>query len=175
MRWLGVGSVDGAMHAWWTIGLAAAACVIVGLWRRSTQLGPVAALGLSLGALVLLGPVVHPWYLLWAIVPLAVSGSMAIRRAVAVLSVALVLFVLPGGVQPGIPALVGATVGAAGVLSVLVVLTGLGRRQLLAPLVAGPIVGKRGAVIALRWPRPSAGSATAVLEPVPGPNLDARS
>jgi hypothetical protein len=133
-RWFGVASVDEAMHAWWLIGLVAAACVFVGLWRRSAQIGPVAALGLSLAAFVVLGPVVHPWYLLWAIVPLAAAGSMPIRRAVAALSAALVMFVLPGGVQPGMAALTGAVLGAGSVLVAFVILTGLGRHQLWAPL-----------------------------------------
>jgi hypothetical protein len=155
-QWLGVATMDEAMHVWWFMGLASAVCVFVGLWRRSAQLGPVAALGLSLAAFVVLGPVVHPWYLLWAIVPLAVAGSVPIRRAVAVLSVALVLFVLPGGVQPGMPALTGAVLGAGAVLAAFVVLTGLGRHQLWAPVAAVPIpvpvpVGdNRGGVLELR-------------------------
>jgi hypothetical protein len=151
-HWLGVASVDEAMHAWWMIGLVVAACTCVGLWRRSTQLGPVVALGLSLGAIVLLGPVVHPWYLLWAIVPLAVAGSVPIRRALAVLSAVLVMFVLPGGVQPGMPALTGAVLGTGAVLVAFVVLTGLGRHQLWAPLAPVPVsvVDGRGGVLELR-------------------------
>jgi hypothetical protein len=146
-QWLGVATVDEAMRVCWLAGLATAVCLCVGLWRRSAQYGPVAALGLSLAAFVVLGPVVHPWYLLWAIVPLAVAGSMSVRRAVAVLSAALVLFVPPGGVEPGIPALVGAVLGAGAVLAAFVAFTGLGRRQLRAPLAAevgvdvGPEVG----------------------------------
>ncbi|GII25400.1 polyprenol phosphomannose-dependent alpha 1,6 mannosyltransferase MptB [Planosporangium mesophilum] len=170
-EWLGLTTVDAAMHAWWTVGLGAAACVFVELWRRSPQIGPVAALGLSLGALVMLGPVVHPWYLLWAIVPLAMSGSATVRRWVAVLSVALVVFVLPGGVQPGIPALTGAVMGTGAVLVGFVVLTGLGRRQFLAPLVIGG-GGGNVAVPDLRWLRPvgSTASATVALEPVAAPS-----
>jgi hypothetical protein len=137
-EWSGVATLDQAMHAWWLIGLVAACCVFAGLWR-STQFGPVAALGLSLAAFVLLGPVVHPWYLLWAIVPLAAAGSTSVRRAVAVLSAALVMFVLPGGVQPGVPALTGAVLGAGAVMAAFVLLTGLGRRQLWAPLAMIPV------------------------------------
>ena len=35
------------------------------------RLHPVGGLGVALGATVLLFPVVQPWYLLWAIIPLA--------------------------------------------------------------------------------------------------------
>nr|WP_240940005.1 polyprenol phosphomannose-dependent alpha 1,6 mannosyltransferase MptB [Planosporangium flavigriseum] len=153
-EWLGLASLDQAMHAWWTVGLVAAGCVIVGLWRYSAQLGPVTALGLSLGVLVVLGPVVHPWYLLWAIVPLAVAGSERIRRGVAVMSAVLVMFVLPGGVTPSVEAFTGAALGAAAVLVAFVATTGLGRRQLWAPLAAasGP------------FPVPAADGGSRVLE-----------
>jgi hypothetical protein len=49
-EWLGVATTDEAMRVWWLTGLAAAVCVCVGLWRRSAEYGPVAALGLSLAA-----------------------------------------------------------------------------------------------------------------------------
>jgi hypothetical protein len=120
-QWLGVAGVAETTDAWRLVGLAAAAVLCVVLWRRSLQIGPVVALGLGLAAVVMLGPVVHPWYLLWGIVPLAAAArSRAIRRAVTALSVALVLFVLPGGVQPGISALAGAALGAGAVLVALV-------------------------------------------------------
>ena len=120
-QWLGVASVAETTDAWRLVGLAVAAILCGVLWRRSAQIGPVAALGLGLAAVVMLGPVVHPWYLLWGIVPLAATArSTAIRRAVAVLSAALVLFVLPGGVEPGMPALAGAVLGTAAALVVLV-------------------------------------------------------
>jgi hypothetical protein len=76
-------------------------------------------------------------------VPLAVAGSRQIRRVVAVLSATLVLFVLPGGVQPGLPALVGAVLGTGGVLATFVTFTGLGRRQLRAPIAAEASAGAR--------------------------------
>ncbi len=43
--------------------------VCVAAWLRRDRLGLPAAVGIALGAVVLLGPVVHPWYLLWAVVP----------------------------------------------------------------------------------------------------------
>ncbi len=71
--------------------------VCVAAWLRRDRLGLPAAVGIALGAVVLLGPVVHPWYLLWAVVPLA-AGSRLIRGAVG-LSVALSLVSLPHGVS----------------------------------------------------------------------------
>jgi alpha-1,6-mannosyltransferase len=119
-QWLGVAGVVETTDAWRLAGLAVAAILCVLLWRRSAQIGPVTALGLGLAAVVMLGPVVHPWYLLWGVVPLAATArSRAIRRAVTVLSAALVLLVLPAGVEPGMSALAGAVLGTAAVLVVL--------------------------------------------------------
>ncbi|MEU5725872.1 polyprenol phosphomannose-dependent alpha 1,6 mannosyltransferase MptB [Micromonospora sp. NPDC047738] len=113
---IGVG-VEQTRHAVWLVGLVVAAGLCMALWRRSARIGPVTALGLSLAVVVIAGPVVHPWYLLWAIVPLAAAaGGTAIRRVVTAGSIALVLLVLPGGVQPGLPALVGALAGTVPVL-----------------------------------------------------------
>ena len=58
-------------------GLTAAGvlCLLL-LWRCwKGHLEPLAGLGAGLGAVVLLGPVVHPWYLLWAVIPLAASAT----------------------------------------------------------------------------------------------------
>jgi alpha-1,6-mannosyltransferase len=58
-------------------GLTAAGgvCLLL-LWRCwKGYLEPLAGLGVGLGAVVLLGPVVHPWYLLWAVIPLAASAT----------------------------------------------------------------------------------------------------
>ncbi|MCH0541089.1 polyprenol phosphomannose-dependent alpha 1,6 mannosyltransferase MptB [Streptomyces sp. MUM 203J] len=64
-------------------------------------LDPVKALGLSLLVLVLLSPVVQPWYLLWA-VPLLAATAWRGRtaRAVAVLSAAFVYVTAPDGRTP---------------------------------------------------------------------------
>ncbi|MFD0580195.1 polyprenol phosphomannose-dependent alpha 1,6 mannosyltransferase MptB [Dactylosporangium darangshiense] len=129
LHWLGLATVDQTRDAFWLAGLVVAAAVFMFLLRRSTQVGPVAALGLCLAALVVLAPVVHPWYLLWGCIPLAAAGSDAMRRGVAVLSALLVIFVLPGGVPPGLPVLLGAAIG---VVVALLALGALGyqlRRQ----------------------------------------------
>jgi len=54
------------------------------------RLHPVGGLGVALGATVLLFPVVQPWYLLWAIIPLACWATTPRFRA-AVIAVTLVI------------------------------------------------------------------------------------
>ena len=62
------------------------------------KLDPVTGTGAGLGAVVLLGPVVHPWYLLWAVIPLTATRAMPhYRRAVLGLSTVLALVVPPTG------------------------------------------------------------------------------
>ncbi|SBT45880.1 polyprenol phosphomannose-dependent alpha 1,6 mannosyltransferase MptB [Micromonospora narathiwatensis] len=110
-------AIEHTVRAFWLAGLVLAVGVNLVLWRRAARIGPVAALGLGLAVVVLAGPVVHPWYLLWALVPLAAAARGAgTRRAVAVGSIVLVLLVLPGGVQPGLPAALGAVLGSSAVL-----------------------------------------------------------
>lgn len=69
------------------------------LWLRAHhRLDPVRALGLTMFALVMLGPVVQPWYLMWPMALLAATPLS--RRAVAGLawlSIALLLLVAPQG------------------------------------------------------------------------------
>lgn len=69
---------------------------------RSGRLHAVGGLGITLGAIVLLFPVVHPWYLLWAAVPLAAWASApAFRRPAVVVSAAISVMLMPnGGDQP---------------------------------------------------------------------------
>ena len=54
------------------------------------RLHPVGGLGVALGATVLLFPVVQPWYLLWAIIPLA-AGPPGRRFRTAAIAVTLVV------------------------------------------------------------------------------------
>lgn len=63
---------------------------------------PVGALGVSLGAIVLLFPVVQPWYLLWAVIPLAAWATRPIFRipTVAFSSVVSVILMPNGGEYP---------------------------------------------------------------------------
>jgi alpha-1,6-mannosyltransferase len=82
------------------IGLAASA-VLVMLLLIAVLRGRVEAvtgMGAGLGAVVLLGPVVHPWYLLWAAIPLAATrGLPRYRRAALAASAVLAVLVPPTG------------------------------------------------------------------------------
>jgi hypothetical protein len=68
------------------IGLGIAAAISVRLLVRPRGLEPVQALGLSIFAFVLLGPVIWPWYYAWAFVFLAVIAEGWTLQLVAALS-----------------------------------------------------------------------------------------
>jgi len=118
--WTGVaaekmGLATGAqmLAAWRMAGLAAAGVICLVLLRRYHRHEPVVGLGLGLAAVLALAPVVHPWYLLWAIIPLAAAARSArVRRAVVVTSIVMTVMVLPGGVQPSFDVFLGAALGA---------------------------------------------------------------
>jgi hypothetical protein len=96
------------------LGLAAAGLSCLALLRRYHATAPVVGLGLGLAAVLALGPVVHPWYLLWAILPLAAAATTPkIRRGVVIASVAMTMTVLPGGVAPTVNAFLAGVVGTA--------------------------------------------------------------
>jgi alpha-1,6-mannosyltransferase len=63
--------------------------VAIGLWalKHLDEIELPRALGLSLLAFVLLGPIVQPWYLLWGIVILAITAGPRTMSAIALLSV----------------------------------------------------------------------------------------
>ncbi|QJY48837.1 polyprenol phosphomannose-dependent alpha 1,6 mannosyltransferase MptB [Pseudonocardia broussonetiae] len=86
------------------IGLVAGAGVVGAalLAVRGGRLDPVAGLGASLAAVVLLGPAGQPWYLLWALVPLVATPALPrLRRALLAVSVPLALVLAPtGGLFP---------------------------------------------------------------------------
>ena len=85
---------------------AAAVIVLVTLARHRGR--PVYALAVIMFAVVLLGPVVHPWYLLWGVVPVAVSSrDPRIVRLVGLLTVVLVYHSLPWGGTVGTDVLLG--------------------------------------------------------------------
>lgn len=99
--WLGLGDHTAAVLSL-TRGVGLAAAVLVCglmLWRCwRGRIEPLAGLGVSLGALVLLGPVVHPWYLLWAAIPLAAAaGAPAYRTSATIASAFLAVVVAPTG------------------------------------------------------------------------------
>ncbi|MFP5071471.1 polyprenol phosphomannose-dependent alpha 1,6 mannosyltransferase MptB [Pseudonocardia nantongensis] len=82
------------------LGWAVIAVVVVWLLLACLRgkLDPVTGTGAGLGAVVLLGPVVHPWYLFWALLPLVATRAMPrYRRAVIALSAVIALLVPPTG------------------------------------------------------------------------------
>jgi hypothetical protein len=110
---LGLATADEMLALWRIAGLAAAGVICLLMLRRH-RATPVVGLGLGLAAVLALGPVVHPWYLLWAMIPLAAAAtSPRIRRAVVITTFAMTALVLPGGVQPTPDVFLGALLGAA--------------------------------------------------------------
>jgi hypothetical protein len=114
LAWLvgsGTGSID-AVAVVRGLGVATAGVLaVLVLARRRGR--PLYALALIMFAVVLLGPVVHPWYLLWGIVPLAVSTrDPKIVARVALMIVVLVLYPMPWG-EGFSPVLVWGVAGAA--------------------------------------------------------------
>lgn len=82
------------------IGGTVAAAVVLWLLLATLRgrVDPLTGLGMGLGAVVLLGPVVHPWYLLWAAIPLAATaGWPRYRRAAVGASAIIALLVPPTG------------------------------------------------------------------------------
>ena len=75
--------------------LAGLLCLRLLLLVLRGRLDPVTGLGVGLGAVVLLGPVVHPWYLLWAAIPLAATRGMPRHRRAALAASALLAVMLP--------------------------------------------------------------------------------
>jgi len=58
----------------------------------------VLGLGMALGAFVLLSPVIQPWYLLWAVLPLAAStADPRIRMGAVWLTVLFSVTIMPNG------------------------------------------------------------------------------
>jgi hypothetical protein len=110
---LGLASPDRVLAAWRLAGLAAAGVTCLLMLRKHWHT-PVVGLGLGLAAVLALGPVLHPWYVLWALIPLAAAATSAtIRRWVVISSIAMTAMVLPGGVQPTLDVFAGALLGAA--------------------------------------------------------------
>ena len=67
------------------------------LLKESDRIGQLTALGLTLLAFVILGPVVQPWYLTWGLILLAPVAEGRIRTLVIALSVVSPFIGLPGG------------------------------------------------------------------------------
>jgi hypothetical protein len=83
-----------------TRALGLVAALVIGIWLllRADKNGWLRAVGLTLLAVVVLAPVVQPWYLLWGLVLLAPVAVGWIKRLLIVLSIGAVFLGLPGGV-----------------------------------------------------------------------------
>jgi hypothetical protein len=93
----GVGATV-AQGVWRWAGMLATLIVAGLVWTYRQRLGPVYGLGIVLVALVIFGPALRPWYLVWGLAPLAaVVSDVRVRRALAVLCAVLVLVTLPDG------------------------------------------------------------------------------
>src|SRR5690606_15503445 len=109
---IGFGTRDQALAVWRYVGLAAAAVICVFMIRRH-RARPVLGVGLGLAALVFLAPVFHPWYMLWATVPLgAAATTPRTRKVVTGLVVVMSVLVFPGGIPAETPAVLGVVLGA---------------------------------------------------------------
>jgi hypothetical protein len=103
MKTLGLGSRGPALDAFRSLAKVAMAVILVVIWwrvRNGTQdvRAVVAAAGWALVTVVVLAPAFHPWYALWALVPLAAAViEERVRRGLAVATVALSFLVFPDG------------------------------------------------------------------------------
>ena len=72
--------------------------VAIGLWalRRLPDIGLPRAMGIALMAVVLLGPTVQPWYLLWSVPILAITAGPRTATVIKGLSVAVCLLGVVG-------------------------------------------------------------------------------
>ncbi|MGL4304668.1 MAG: polyprenol phosphomannose-dependent alpha 1,6 mannosyltransferase MptB [Mycobacteriaceae bacterium] len=102
-------------------------CVIISMLFavRAGRLHPIGGLGVSLGTLVVLFPVVQPWYLLWAITPLAAWATKPVFRGTAIALTILVSIVgpMPNGGEYKPLVIVQAVIATILILAVLVTLT----------------------------------------------------
>lgn len=103
---LGLGKLVGAIglgshsHALLSLarGVAFLVAVVIGarlLWRSRGGVSSLRAIGLTMLAVVILGPVVQPWYLAWGLVLLAPLAEGRLRTALIWLSVAVSFLGLP--------------------------------------------------------------------------------
>jgi len=81
------------------LGLGAAAILGVWLLKNVERFGTLRALGLTMLAVVVLGPVVQPWYLSWGLILLAPVATGRVLSLIVACSVGSAFIGLPGGNQ----------------------------------------------------------------------------
>lgn len=99
---LGMGDhTDSMIEALREFGMVASVCIVLVVLLQTFRgrLQPLVGIGLALASIVFFGASVQPWYLLWAIVPLAAGvGTPRFRRYTAlVITVAALLSPMPTG------------------------------------------------------------------------------
>jgi hypothetical protein len=112
-----------AVQLWRWAGILATLIVAALVWTYRQRLGPLYGLGIVLLALVIFGPALRPWYVIWGLVPLAVAAHQPrVRRALALLCAGLLPMVLPDGFpadgEKVLLAVLGALIGIAAYLAV---------------------------------------------------------
>jgi alpha-1,6-mannosyltransferase len=95
---IGVG-LGGVLTLTRAIGLISAAAIAVYCLRNRERLGLLAALGITMMAFVLLGPVVQPWYLTWGIILVAPIATGRMLYVVLGLSTVAPFIGLTGGTE----------------------------------------------------------------------------
>jgi hypothetical protein len=99
-QWLHVGI---PMHVFLSVtrvlGLGIAAAAGVWLFKNVDRYGTLRAMGLTMLLVVVLGPVVQPWYLSWGLILLAPVATGRVRTVIVVFSIASAFLQLPGGRQ----------------------------------------------------------------------------
>ncbi len=91
------------------IGVVLAVIIVAALLRAISRGGvaPVRGLGLIFAAVVACGPVVHPWYLLWAVLPLAATARSHRSRSILTAISAITAMALPPVGTGALPLTVG--------------------------------------------------------------------
>lgn len=108
------------------------------LLARMERYGLVGSLGLGFIAVVALGPVVHPWYLLWGFVLVAAGiPSLGVRSAVVTVSAGLSMVLMPKGGTVDVSAIVQAVLSAAAVAGSAALFELLPGRTAVTPGTAG--------------------------------------
>ncbi len=127
------------------VGAGLALWVMWRCWQRDFE--PIQGLGLALGAFVLLSPVIQPWYLLWAALPLAAStGLSRYRRATVWLTAIFSVIIMPNGATIPVFTIVQAVVVAAVVVGGVLLLlrrTGLPTADPPPGGLLHPVAGRR--------------------------------
>ena len=85
-----------AVRALRLIGLIAAAAIVLALLYRSNRRTSAVAIACSFFAVVLLGPVIQPWYIAWGLVMLAVAAGGRLVAAVCICTFSRRSFPPPG-------------------------------------------------------------------------------